>query len=749
MNAYLGALAASLAPLYFLLIPGLAFSTLSRDVVTRATFTILSSLIINILALLIGTLLHIPLFIVIGTLTLLTGVLLIVQCRKFTMPGLWKELAVAILFLTLYALFSLPFLLLQDGLPTGDSQKAIIWADLIQPANRLPDYQRAVNWLNRDPTDFFTPGLHALVAGLNALSPHPLVSTGLLAIVLSIAIALIGGAIAFELTKKHRLALFALTTIFILTNFRFLRYLREPGYHLQNVLGELLLFGLLWLMLRLLRGFHWQNLLLAIAAVITVVVSHQFTVFVASFLLWPLSLLILKKYPRLALILGGFILIGLPVFWLIGLTTKLPHLFTSDPHLLVLAPTLADYPSLVSLSLILAGLVGWIYLARQCAAANLGFVTGAVLLLALSQAPRLGLDIPPVRALFYSIVPFSIGAAFTFTALAQKLSAFAGLRTLTLTALLLAMTVPPVAQAFTLAHGIRTNSTLQPEQLALSDFIGQNRTSPKETILIDDYNRRSASWLVLAGQPMFTRLAADIARQQAEAKQSPLRRSLYLNQLDFEKIFSLGSQPEITALLNKHSIRWLTGIEKSSATAFAHNPSLQLGARRQDIALFEYQPKIPAKSSSRAITPWLLKPATLANDIGDEEDEFKHLPLSLRAPNLSDSQAINNQTFRTTTAPLIPITVNVRDYVAVLWDQDKNNKADGALQLLVRFTANPGPLTVTTSTGYHATLRYNQPLTLSADTVPLHDGFITLTIENPDRQPLTFDLVALGPAPTP
>lgn len=744
MNEFFSALLTALAPLYFLLVPGVALAWPAGGVVRQATFIIISSLIINILALLTGALLHVPLFIALASLTLLTIVLLIAPRLNFTLPGLWKWLAVAILFLTLYALFSFPFSVLHDGLPTGDSQKAIIWANLIQSENRLPNYQQAVTWLNRDPTDFFTPGLHALVAGLNILSPHPLVSTGLLAIALSLAIALIGGAVATELTRQHPLAVFTLTTIFILTNFRFLRYLREPGYHLQNILGELLLFGLLWLMLRLLRNFRWPDLLLAIAGAIAIVVSHQFTAFLAPFLLLPLCLLVLQKYPRLALVSGSLILISLLVFWLAGLTAKLPHLLSNDPHLLKLTPALADYPSLLSLNLVLAGLAGWIYLlCHRAARGRLGFVAGAFLLLVLSQAPRLGLDIPPVRALFYSIVPLSIGAAFTFTALTRKLSAFTPLRPLTLTALLLAMTVPPVSQAFTLSPGLRTNSTLLPEQLALIDIIGQKQTSSTEAVLIDDYNRRSASWLVLSGQPMFTRLAADIVTHQNEAKQSTLRRALYLNQLDFEKIFSLGSQPEIATLLDKHAIRWLTGIEKSSATAFAHNPVLHPTARGGEVMIFEYV------SQNTATNAWLLKPSTLANDIGDEEDEFKHLPLSLRAPNLSEPQAVKHKTFRTTTAPLIPLTANVQDYVATLWDQDKNNQPDGALQLLVRFTTNPGPLAVTTSTGYRATLPPNQLLSIPANAVPFDNGFVILLIENPTRQPLTFDLVALGLAPTP
>lgn len=697
MNAYLAAVLTVLAPLYVVLIPAVAIVVWHR--------------------------------------------------KKLSPPRVWLLLGGTILFLLLFTVFSIPFLFLHDGLPAGDSQKAIIWANLIQQENRLPNYQQAIRWLNRDPADFFTPGLHILVAAVSAVSPHPLVSVGLLSIALSIITALIGGAVAAELTTKYKVSVFALTVIFILTNFRFLRYLREPGYHLQNIFGELLLFSLLWLALRLLRSWRWPELLLAIAAGSAILVSHQFTAFLAPFLLAPVCVLLIKKYPRLAMAAIVLSLVGVLSFWLTGLTAKLPHLFTSDPHLLSLTPTLADYPTLLSLSLVLAGLIGWIYLAHQRTAANLGFVAGAVLLLALSQAPQLGLDIPPVRALFYSIVPLSIGAAFAGVALARQLAAFTYLRTLALAVLLLAMTVPPVSQAFNISHSLRTNSTLLPEQLTLIDIIKENQTTPQEAVLIDDYNRRSASWLVLSGQPMFTRLAADIATQQNEARQSPLRRSLYLNQLDFEKIFSLGSQPEIAGLLTKHNIRWITGIDKSSAIAFARNPILLPAATGRDINLFKRVETHPVSTST--VTNWLLKPSTLVNDIGDEEDEFKHLPVSLRATNLSEPQVSGPQTFRTTTAPRIPVMINVRDYVAVLWDQDKDNKADGALQLLIRYAQDPGPREVTTSTGQRFIIHHNQPLTLPASASPINDGLITLIIENPTNEPLSFDLVALGLAPTP
>lgn len=734
MSEFISAVLAVLAPLYFLFIPGLVLPGPSRQFASSST-------VINILLLLAAALLHWPLFIPVLLNLIMTVCLLFFRRSQFNLGYWWTRLPTILIFLTLYFVFSIPYLFMHDGLPTGDSQKAIIWAEQMRQQSSLPNYSQAVAWLNRDRTDFFTPGLHALIAGVSLLSPQPLLSVGLLSIALSISVALLGGMLAAELIDQPHWAVRPLTVILILTNARFLRYLREPGYHLQNVLGELLLFALLWLAIRIIhRGRQPLDAVLAALTAIALVLSHQFSAFLAPFLLLPAIVLIIRRYPRYLLGLAVLLILGWLVFRRASLISKLPHLFTSHPHLLHLTPTLTDYPALLSLSFLLAGIVGWLYLLKQRTAPTAGFVAGAILLLGLSQAPRFGLDIPPVRALFYSIVPLGIGAAVAISALR--------LRPLVLIALLLAMTLPAVSSAYSLTHDVRTNSTLLPEQLTLANIIKQRWSDQREAVLIDDYNRRSASWLVLAGHSMFTRLAADIVTQQNEARQSPLRRTLYLNQLDFEKIFSLGSQPEISSLLTKHSIRWLTGIDKSSATAFSHNPSLQLTAYGRDEMLFEKKNRSQTVTDTPLIN-WLLKPSTLANDIGDEEDEFKHLPLSLRAPNLSEPQANGSLTFRTTTAPLVPITANVRDYVAVLWDQDKNNQPDGAAQLLVRFQTNPGPLTITTSTGHRFTLRHNQPLRLPPDSLSLTDGVISLLLENPARQALAIDLLALGLAPTP
>jgi hypothetical protein len=304
------------------------------------------------------------------------------------------------------------------------------------------------------------------------------------------------------------------------------------------------------------------------------------------------------------------------------------------------------------------------------------------------------------------------------------------------------------SKAFTLSHTVRTNSTLTSELIPLIDYL-KNETGG--AILIDDYNQRSASWLALSEKPMFTRISADLRRQMNEARQSDKRYQLYLRQLDFEKIFSLGNQPEVISLLNKHSIDWITGIEDRSVVSFVFNPQLTrvLGSGHTNIFTTN-SPSTPIPNKNN-LAKWLLRPSTLANDIGDHEDTFKHLPASLRTTRLSKPIYDGKQTYRTTTAPLIPLFFNIDDYVRILWDKENTGKPDTGVELLIRASAPQTSLSVETSTGQTFPLSTNsQTIKLPASAVPINNsGFIKITILNPKQNMVAIDLIALGLARTP
>lgn len=653
--------------------------------------------------------------------------------------ALWIVMAVVTPLVILYGVFGWHYLSFHEGLPTGDIQKAVFWAEKIITERRLPDYGASVALLNRDPVDFYTPGLHVLTAAALAASPQPLVSIGLLAIAVALATVAVGALLARELLPGRRWIFgVGLTAGLILTQLRFLRYLREPGYHWQNVVGELLLFTLLYLGIRLWRRWDWRFFSVAVITAVGLTLSHQFSTFIAFFLLAPLALLFVARHRHVAAI-GA---LGLVLVVIGGVTLdlhrKLPHLFTTQPHLLAEVPMVSEYFTLMGPVWFGLGLIGLVLLARR----QWAFAAGTGIILLLTQGPRLGIDIPPVRTLFYLAVPLSITAAYAV----ERASAALGRWRYALLLIVAVAAVGSWRQAFTLSHIVRTNSTLTAEQLTLVDYVKDNGGGA----LIDDYNRRSASWLLLSGQPTYVRLAADVSRQMSEARQSTARRQLYLKQLDFEKIFSLGSLPEVAELLAKYDLQYVTGIEGSSQAAFAANPALVERRRGGDIVLYGVEAAFETESD--AILDWLLEPTTLANDIGDDEDTFEHLPASLRATRLAKPRRLASTTFRETSAPFIPLQFNVGDYVSVWWDQDKNHYPDGALELLVRFARPPAqPLTVRAPGGQAEVLPADGlPIRFEVGHVPIDDrGFITFVIQNPSQQLVSLDIIGLGLAHVP
>lgn len=614
-----------------------------------------------------------------------------------------------------FVFFLLPFFSFHQGLPTGDSQKSIIWAQQILATSHLPNYQAAIANLNRDPIDFYTPVLHLLTALILKIGGLP--GVGIFAIILSLATAAVGACLAYHFlpATARRLAP-PLTFILILTHERFLRYIREPGYHFQNIVGEFLLFSLLLFGLSLIRRWRWSTFAAAGLTAALLALSHQFSFFLAGFALIPVFIALAITYRRAAFTLAPLLAMFLIAGFSLGLHHKLPDIFSASPHLLPQTPGVFKILDLMGPAWTLLGAGGLVLLikhTREAATRTLGI--SFIVLLLLSQAPRFSIDIPPVRALLYSVIPLSITGAYLLSRLLQQ-KYIVRLITIILVATFATIST---TKAFALSHSVRTNSTLTPGILELASDI-------KSGVLIDDYNRRSASWLVLSEHPMFTRIAADLETQMNETHQSPLRRQLYLNQLDYEKIFSLGSLPGITQLMTKQNIGYLTGIDGSSDSSFPHNPALQAVKKIDDITLYKFSSPAGTEGS------WLLKSSTLANDIGDLEDTFKHLPASLSATRLSDPQVAGQTTFRTTTAPIIPLKFNVGDYVRVLWDQDNDRKPDTSLELLVKYTD-------------HEEQQKILPEEASID----EDGFITLTVSNPEQKPLHFDLIALGLAHTP
>ncbi|MEX0650086.1 MAG: hypothetical protein WD200_03730 [Candidatus Andersenbacteria bacterium] len=758
-------------PLLVIAVPGKFLVSFSnpRNIAATAVHIFVSSLSIWTLGALLLTVIHLPLSVFYGIgIVVCLGLLWWHRYQLFQLKTLWYVLAITLPLLITYAAFTIPYLRIHNGLPTGDSQKAIYWAQDVLERPALPDYSRAPAVLNRDPVDFFTPGLHSLVAAVMDLSPAPLMSVGLLALVISVAVAFLAAAIIKELFDDYpHIIPPLLAAVFVLTNFRFLRYIREPGYHFQNLVGEFFLFALVFYGLRFIKKKKTSDVILGVAAGLSLIFTHQFSAFIAPFVLIPIVIAALVKDRQhirqffwkhvaaaVALMIAAAIIIG--GGFLLGLHQKIPHIFSSDPHLISLVRPLTEYPLTMGSIWFVSGIAGFILMLWQAKKyqahyeAVWAFAGVTLVILLLSQGPRLYIDIPPVRALLYSIVPLSIGAAYFFAKLLQTIRMSNSLLIrFVLTGIWLVVIFFPAwsstGRAFTTtSHTVQTNSTLTPEQLVLVDAIKEQTTDPTAGILIDDYNRRSSSWLILSGQPMYTRIAADIERQMEEAEQSPTREELYLTLLDYEKIFSLGSRPELIHLLYKHNIHWVTGISKSSNTSFAKNPALAPVATDGDITLYSPEEAVSCEINSRCA--WLLRASTLVNDIGDNEDTFEHLPASIRAARLSTPQQNITSTFRTTTAPIIPLAFNVGDFARILWDKEHTGRPDTAVELMIEFAYTPSnPLTILTATGVPYPIPPTGVIRIPGREVPFDErGFITLSVQNPAQELVAIDMIALG-----
>ncbi|MEX1997099.1 MAG: hypothetical protein WEA04_00265 [Candidatus Andersenbacteria bacterium] len=753
-------------PLLLFIIPGLSMvRPVALSPLSLLTQTVLWSVSLWIIILFATALIGLPNTWTIALVTATAGII-VGQNRHAWQGLLWpRPLLLIIIGVTIYALFGTMYVANHDALPSGDSQKAILWATEINTTSRLPDYSVAPALLNRDPVDFYTPGLHVLIAALLQLAPHPVIAVGFFSIAASLAVVLIATASAIKLFPElPRWSLAITCALLILTNFRFLRYLREPGYHLQNIVGELLLFGLLYIGILLWQEWRWRNIVLAALLSIALVISHQFSAFLAIFILLPLTVAMGLRYLSFhqwhrhlkhsrGLVALLLLLIIMWVSLALNLHQKIPHIFTFDAHLRGLVPAVAEYPRIIGEVWLYAGIAGLVHMLLVISNWHRGgdrllFAISTFIILLMSRGPYIGIDIPPVRALFYAVVPLSLAAAYFFetlrAAVRQFLPAAAVAASAIIFSLILINGAVTATQAFQIVP-IRTTSTLTPAQQALITYL---ESQPEQAaILIDDYNQRANSWLLLAQKPLYARLAAELAIQMDEAEQSSLRSALYLAQLNFEKIFALGSLPEILPLLHQYNINWVTGINKSSNSSFAHNPILAPVYQAGDTVLYTIRPPEAAKATSTSPhTDWLLKTSTLANDIGDNEDTFAHLPASLHTSRLSAPRFNGQRTYRVTSAPRIALRFNIGDFATRLWDQDHTNQADTTVELLLEFLQPVPDLVLETTTGHQeAVTAATQILRLSPAQVPFApDGFITVYLLNPHQRLVEIDLIALG-----
>lgn len=172
-----------------------------------------------------------------------------------------------------------------------------------------------------------------------------------------------------------------------------------------------------------------------------------------------------------------------------------------------------------------------------------------------------------------------------------------------------------------------------------------------------------------------------------------------------------------------------------------HNTSLRPLAVTTSAVLFERSTAAP---QATVHDDWLIDPSTIANDIGDNEDTFEHLPVSLRATRLSPPRvARNNTTYRSSNAPWIALRFNQGGFTEQLWQQPTS------FQLLLKASGIDTQTMLQTTDTKQYPIPKDGIVTLNASSLtPDEKGFITIYLHNPNQKTIAFDLIALGLTPT-
>lgn len=755
------------------------------------------------------TVLHAPLTLLsVGGANLLPALLLITNARarrsaRLTLTTLlFTPQTSAIVLLTISVLL-LPFLTVQNGLPTGDVQQAIFWGTRVAASARLPDYTEAVR-LNRDPGDFATPALHTLTAAVMRLTGDPLRGPAWFAFLSALFLAGLAGALANLLAPRYQSFLPTLAFLLAATNARALRYTAAPGYHYQNIFGELFLLAGFFGLLAAVGGRGNQRaLLLTAAAMVLLPVTHQFSTFLAA-LFFPLIFLLLvvryraevagilehrlRKFRRGIL---GSVFLGAVVLTALAVQSPfvshtLGKLVTTAPHLRNLLIPLPEIPELLGIPFVVLGGGGALLAVFAVRRRELEWRWSLLLVwiglvLLVSQGPQWFLDIPSARTVFYLATPLAVVAAVAVLRTRESIGAHwprsAPVLVPATLALMLAPTVgiplnaalqgldaPTSGIAGLTNHRHPRNTTLTPETLALLDFLNQHppicsgsahddsaTPAPCADALL--VTPRRGTWTLLSPYRMFARVGSDIAVTAGEIQQSAQRREQYETLLDFEKIVTFGSSPVIRPLLERHRIALLLGKNGLTTEVFRQNPLLEPVFATAEVTLFRIREDtdVPYESGADPDAEFLLSRTTLVNDIGDPEDALEHLPLPVFAPHMSDPQEMSGRTVREFRSREIRVQLNVGRYLPSLWDGNGDRVADQPVELLLRALPNGarGRIFVgDTPIQTFALPRSGSPHTLRAaipvSALSLNDaGELTVRIVLDDGA-LLLDLVAAG-----
>jgi len=677
-----------------------------------------------------------------------------------------------ILIAVILSFLLIPFISIHNQLPTGDVQKSIYWAKDVINNHSLPNYSKSED-LNRDPTDFSTPALHTLTAAVISFTKDQYKSVAWFSFVTAIALAGLASSIIFKITSSNRASL--LVFVFAAMNLRFLRYVYTPGYHFQNLIGEIFFSLAFLIFLECLPTKEndrkisiWIKILLLTLIVIVIPLVHQFTAFLTAFILLAMAILflVINRHNIYRTIIGNkflfFVLSVLAILGLFAVITLFPvkekifNIFNNSPHMKAFLIPPYEYPELLGATLAFFGLAGLIvslfkHFKNRIMVGFLGVWVVTVFIL--GQGPLFYVDIPSARALFFSAIPLSVFAGLVLFWALEYLEKFKKISfhfLIVVSVILATLFNVSSAQLAIADHGQRINATLTKDSIDLINYLKTRQNEIKGNLLIDDWNQRRLTWTILSPLNMVTRIGGDLKVIGDESKQSSVRKKLYDNNLNFEKIFMLGNSPLIESLLIQHNIKFIAAANGITDDVFIHNPLLKLVYKNKESSLFEITNKVVAIQNQD--DSFILKNSTLANEVGDKEDILPHSAISLASTDISDPMEMDRKTVRSINKDFT-LRLNVGTYVNPYWNSGKN-QVDLPIKIYINVKNNGtggrlfyenkelNAFKLPTNNSFSNLVFNVPPRTFKID----EKGFIDLKIKI-DHNPLIMDFVAAGIIP--
>lgn len=611
----------------------------------------------------------------------------------------------------------------------SESAKAIFWAKQIMTTHAIPDYQKVPSGFS--DVDFDTPGLHIFVASIGLLSDSPLVSiVGVITVIESLAASFLIYSVAFKLTGNK--AISTLTLLFFSAALPFMRYTNLPGYHFQNLFGEVLIFLTIYLILHILDG---KNLGISISlfslSLFSLLTVHKLSAYSMLFLLvvmlFPIMALRGRKTLNLVtrhviVTVSSLVLILLLVFYTL-LTIMRPTLnaflyggvgrIGLTPSYLQ-SPSLNDYINTFGAYYVLLSFTGVLICAFYSVKAkekrfyNIFLLAWFLGVLTMSQGPNLYLYIAPWRSMYYLSAPFailaSIGVCTILAASSKQVRRFISLKAwpkylgicillMVLLASCFATSLAIFASYDSLVKTIEFGENSPRSGMMNSEVHDilrwlEHNTQLDDRILVDYWGSSRLEWMFASGRFISFRVGPFIRSYLQDYLRSPHleeRQSLYVHELNFEKIFMMGNSKIAAYLFDNYDFKYLVA-NRTSETAFSNNTYFSQVYRTANYIVYEF-PNTPSPilDSNETI---VAKPDTLANKLGDQNDFLESSEAYINSSSRWRIIYLNGTNARVNNKGAAYISFNLEDYVQEIWDENDDGIPDENLTFMMRVYDN-------------------------------------------------------------